>query len=95
MRISCNGYDLKQKIGSAGYLSFGNKIALTGLLSSLLDIPAGEITSLEFPDTFLHGEYAEDREGILDVKVHPNHCFSILCYHRNRTITFLYEAASL
>ncbi|MEO2658063.1 hypothetical protein ABG959_09525 [Enterocloster clostridioformis] len=68
---------------------------MTGLLSSLLDIPAGEITSLEFPDTFLHGEYAEDREGILDVKVHPNHCFSILCYHRNRTITFLYEAASL
>ena len=67
--------------------TFRNKIALTGLLSSLLDIPAGEITSLEFPDTFLHGEYAEDREGILDVKVHPNHCFSILCYHRNRTIT--------
>ena len=54
--------------------TFRNKIALTGLLSSLLDIPAGEITSLEFPDTFLHGEYAEDREGILDVKVHLNHC---------------------
>lgn len=54
--------------------TFRNKIALTGLLSSLLDIPAGEITSLEFPDTFLHGEYAEDREGILDVKVRLNHC---------------------
>jgi predicted transposase/invertase (TIGR01784 family) len=50
--------------------TFRNKIALTGLLSSL----AGEITSLEFPDTFLHGEYAEDREGILDVKVRLNHC---------------------
>ena len=54
--------------------TFRNKTALTGLLSSLLDIPAGEITSLEFPDTFLHGEYAEDREGILDVKVRLNHC---------------------
>ena len=54
--------------------TFRNKTALTGLLSSLLDIPAGEITSLEFPDTFLHGEYADDREGILDVKVRLNHC---------------------
>ena len=54
--------------------TFRNKIALTGLLSSLLDIPAGEITSLEFPDTFLHEEYADDREGILDVKVRLNHC---------------------
>ena len=53
--------------------TFRNKIALTGLLSSLLDIPEKEIISLEFPDTFLHGEYAQDREGILDVKVHLNH----------------------
>ena len=51
--------------------TFRNKIALTGLLSSLLDIPAGEITSLEFPDTFLHGEYAEDREGIHGCKGAP------------------------
>ena len=53
--------------------TFRNKIALTGLLSSLLDLPPQEIVSLEFPDTFLHGEYAQDREGILDVRVHLNH----------------------
>lgn len=57
--------------------TFRNKIALTGLLSSLLAIPEEEIVRLEFPDTFLHGEYAEDREGILDVKVHLNHSVKI------------------
>lgn len=49
--------------------TFRNRKALTGLLSSLLAVPATSITELEFPDTFLHGEYAESREGILDVKV--------------------------
>ena len=39
------------------------------MLSSLLDIPVDSITGLEFPDTYLHGEYAWDHEGILDVKV--------------------------
>lgn len=53
--------------------TFRNKKALKGLLSSLLDIPADVITGLEFPDTFLHGEYGEDHEGILDVKVLLNH----------------------
>ena len=52
--------------------AFHNKKALTGLLSALLDIPAKEIKKLEFPDTFLHGDYADDREGILDVRVHLN-----------------------
>lgn len=53
--------------------TFRNKKALTGLLSSLLDIPVREITGIEFPDTFLHGEYREDHEGILDVKVILDH----------------------
>ncbi|WP_215700357.1 PD-(D/E)XK nuclease family transposase, partial [Clostridium sp. MCC353] len=52
--------------------TFRNKTALTGLLSALLDMPAGDIEELEFPDTYLHGEYEEDREGILDVRVHLN-----------------------
>ncbi|MBT9776136.1 Rpn family recombination-promoting nuclease/putative transposase [Clostridium sp. MCC353] len=53
--------------------TFHNKTALTGLLSALLDIPVEDIKELEFPDTYLHGEYKEDREGILDVRVHLNH----------------------
>lgn len=52
--------------------TFRNKKALTGLLSALLDMPVREIEELEFPDTYLHGEYEEDREGILDVRVHLN-----------------------
>ena len=52
--------------------TFRNKKALAGLLSALLEIPVEEIRTLEFPDTFLHGDYADDREGILDVKVHLN-----------------------
>lgn len=48
---------------------FRNKKALTGLLSGLLEIPAETIAALEFPDTFEHGEYPDDHEGILDVKV--------------------------
>ena len=52
--------------------AFRNKKALAGLLSALLDIPLDKIKALEFPDTYLHGDYAEDREGILDVKVHLN-----------------------
>ena len=52
--------------------AFRNKKAMTGLLSALLNLPAYEIKTLEFPDTFAHGEYADDREGILDVKVHLN-----------------------
>ena len=52
--------------------TFRNKTALTGLLSALLDMPAGDIEELEFPDAYLHGEYEEDREGILDVRVHLN-----------------------
>lgn len=49
--------------------TFRNKKALTGLLSALLDVPAEDITAIEFPDTFEHGEYPEDHEGILDVKI--------------------------
>ncbi|MBT9779522.1 Rpn family recombination-promoting nuclease/putative transposase [Clostridium sp. MCC353] len=52
--------------------TFHNKKALTGLLSALLDMPAGKIEELEFPDTFLDGEYEDGREGILDVRVHLN-----------------------
>ncbi|MBT9777288.1 Rpn family recombination-promoting nuclease/putative transposase [Clostridium sp. MCC353] len=35
-------------------------------------MPAEDIKELEFPDTFLHGEYEGDREGILDVRIHLN-----------------------
>ena len=54
-------------------LSVRNKKALTGLLSCLLDIPAGQITDIGFPDTFLHGDYVEDHEGILDIRLVLNH----------------------
>ena len=53
--------------------TFRNKKALTGLLSCLLDIPAGQITDMGFPDTFLHGDYVEDHEGILDIRLVLNH----------------------
>ena len=52
--------------------AFRNKKALTGLLSALLDMDPGQIADLEFPDTFVRGDYPEDREGILDIKVHLN-----------------------
>lgn len=52
--------------------AFRNKKALTGLLSALLDMRPEQIIDLEFPDTFLHGDYPEDREGILDIRVHLN-----------------------
>ena len=52
--------------------AFRNKKALTGLLSALLDMHPEQIVDLEFPDTFLHGDYPEDREGILDIRVHLN-----------------------
>lgn len=52
--------------------TFRNKKALTGLLSALLAMAPEDIIELEFPDTFLHGEYEGDREGILDVRVHLN-----------------------
>ena len=53
--------------------TFRNKIALTGFLSCLLHISPEEIVDLEFPDPFVHGEFIENHEGILDVKVHLNH----------------------
>ena len=53
--------------------TFRNKKALTGLLSCLLDIPAGQIADIGFPDTFLHGDYVEDHEGILDIRLVLNH----------------------
>lgn len=46
-----------------------NKKALTGFLSGALEIPPGDIKTLEFPETVLRGEYAEEHEGILDVRV--------------------------
>lgn len=46
-----------------------NKKALTGFLSSALELMPDEIRRLEFPDTVLRGEYAADHEGILDVRV--------------------------
>ena len=49
--------------------TFHNKAALTGLLSALLDIDPADIRKLEFMDSFLPGEYADDKEGILDVKL--------------------------
>lgn len=49
--------------------TFHNKAALTGLLSALLDIDPADIRELEIRDSFLPGEYAEDKEGILDVKL--------------------------
>ena len=52
--------------------AFRNKKALTGLLSALLCLRPEQIIDLEFPDTFLHGDYLEDREGILDIRVHLN-----------------------
>ena len=52
--------------------AFRNKKALTGLLSALLDMDPQQIADLEFPDTFVRGDYPEDREGILDIKVHLN-----------------------
>ena len=52
--------------------AFRNKKALTGLLSALLDMDPRQIADLEFPDTFVRGDYPEDREGILDIKVHLN-----------------------
>ena len=53
--------------------AFRNKKALTGLLSALLCLRPEQIVDLEFPDTFLRGDYPEDREGILDIRVHLNH----------------------
>ena len=49
--------------------TFHNKAALTGLLSALLDIDPADIRKLEFMDSFLPGEYDDDKEGILDVKL--------------------------
>lgn len=49
-----------------------NKKALKGLLSSLLDIPVNEIRSLEFADSVLSGEYAEEHGGILDIRIIMN-----------------------
>ncbi|MEG2296654.1 MAG: Rpn family recombination-promoting nuclease/putative transposase [Clostridium sp.] len=51
---------------------FHNVKALTGLLSAALEIPAEEIETLIFPETILTGEYLEDKEGILDVKIIMN-----------------------
>ncbi len=42
--------------------TFHNKAALTGLLSALLDIDPADIRKLEFMDSFLPGEYADDKE---------------------------------
>ena len=32
---------------------------------------------LEFPNTFLHGKYGENHEGILDMKLYLNHSKNI------------------
>lgn len=52
---------------------FRNEKALTGLLGALLDIDVRDIVEIKVMDSFLHGEYQEDKEGILDVKVLLNH----------------------
>lgn len=64
-RLADSGQNLNIRLTNdfAFKKAFHNKKALTGLLSALLDIPADDIVKLEFPDTFLHGEYVEDREG--------------------------------
>lgn len=52
--------------------TFHNIKALKGLLSAFLEIKIEEIQKIEFMDTFLRGEYPDDREGILDLRVHLN-----------------------
>ena len=52
--------------------TFQNKVALTGLLSALLELDPSEIRDLEFQDRTLSKEYEEEKEGILDVKLLMN-----------------------
>ncbi|MEG0687343.1 MAG: Rpn family recombination-promoting nuclease/putative transposase [Hungatella sp.] len=73
---------------------FRNKKALTGLLCALLDLNAKDVRELEFPDTYLHGEYTEEREGILDVKIHLNNHEKINIEMQVRPYLF-WEARSL
>ena len=52
--------------------TFHEKEPLKGLLSAILLIPPEEIADIEFLDTQLYGEYAEDHEGIVDIKLYLN-----------------------
>lgn len=52
--------------------TFHNKKALKGLLAALLYISPDDITDIQFADTYLHGDYAEEHEGILDIQLYLN-----------------------
>lgn len=51
---------------------FHAKEPLKGLLSAILLISPEEIVDIEFLDTQLYGEYIEDHEGVVDIKLHLN-----------------------
>lgn len=52
--------------------TFQNEKALCGLLSAFLSIPVAEIRQIEFADPFVRGETPDEKEGILDLKLHLN-----------------------
>lgn len=49
-----------------------NKKVLKGLLSAILQIPAGEIEKIELVDPVVHGDFLGDKTGILDIRIHLN-----------------------
>lgn len=51
---------------------FQNKTALKGLVGTFLSIPPEDIVDIDLTDSYLHGEYPNDHEGILDLKLYLN-----------------------
>lgn len=64
--------------------AFKNKTVLKGFVMALLNLGEKEILELEVTDPFEEGEGEDEKEGILDVKVHLNNCKKINIEMQNR-----------
>jgi len=63
---------------------FKNKYILKGFLMALMDLKEYEIKDLEVIDPIEYGETKEEKEGILDIKVHMNNGKRINIEMQNR-----------
>lgn len=53
--------------------TFKNKYVLKGFLMALLNLSEDDILDLEVSDPYEEGDTPQEKEGILDIKVHMNH----------------------
>lgn len=65
--------------------TFKNKFVLKGFLMALLDLTEDEIVDLEVNDPYEEGDTPQEKQGILDIKVHMNHNQKLNIEMQNRT----------